>query len=174
MRDIYPLTIITERYQGAYSGAVFTAWNKSADEIPRDIDGSDTACAAFWKNANRAEIGFGDTPDKAYQDLCAKMGVQPRQSKIKYWVYELDISARMMDVINRILQEEEMTLEEYFHMVIQDALDDPEGTKMACEKMKEHQKDFRDISVVRFYPVYREETQAQARHRALEQEFQST
>ncbi len=80
--DIYPLTIVADRYCGAYSGAVFTAWNKSANELPDDIAGDNRSCGSFWRDADRNEMGFGDTPGEAYEDLCAKLGKRARSSKI--------------------------------------------------------------------------------------------
>ena len=33
MNEIYPLTIINDRYAGTYSGGIFTAWNMDYYEI---------------------------------------------------------------------------------------------------------------------------------------------
>lgn len=71
--EIYPLTIVMDRYNGTYSGAQFTAWNKYFDEVPPEIDGSDVPCMHFWSKADRSTIGFGSDPTAAYNNLLAKM-----------------------------------------------------------------------------------------------------
>ena len=65
---IYPLTILCDRYGGAYSGGAYTAWNCYYDEIPSGPDSDDVSCADFWA-ANAIPVGFGDTPNDAVIDL---------------------------------------------------------------------------------------------------------
>ena len=71
--EIYPLTIVMDRYNGTYSGAQFTAWNRYFDDVPPEIDGSDVPCMHFWSKADRSTIGFGSDPTAAYNDLLVKM-----------------------------------------------------------------------------------------------------
>ena len=148
-QDIFPLTIVADHFGGSYAGAAFTAWNKDPNEVPGDIFSCDRDCSCFWANANRTEIGFGDTPDEAYADLCAKFGKKARKSKIKYWVYELEMSEETSNAINRVLTECELTLDEFFAAAVQCAVDDPEGTREACKEYEEHPESFPDIDVVR-------------------------
>lgn len=168
--ELYPLTIVADRYCGSYSGGVFTAWNKDTGELPDAIFGCDRDCGYFWADANRDEIGFGDTPDEAYRDLCAKLGKKARESRIKYWIYEFDMTEEMSNAINRVLEACEMTLDEFFAAAVQSALNDPEGTKEACREMAENPENYLPINLVRFYPVYRDETEAQAKRRKLAEE----
>lgn len=56
--EIYPLTIVADRYGGCYSGAAFIAWNKDTVEVPEDSQGSDRTYSVFWANVNREEIGM--------------------------------------------------------------------------------------------------------------------
>lgn len=68
--DIYPLTIIADRYSGTYSGGAYTAWNLDCWDIPDGPDGGDTECMMFWDNADKYYIiGRGGTPDEAVADL---------------------------------------------------------------------------------------------------------
>ena len=69
--DTYPLTIIADRYDGAYSGGRFTAWGMDFDEIPPEIAMEDCVCADFWQHAkdNGYIIGVGDNPREAALDL---------------------------------------------------------------------------------------------------------
>ena len=72
--DIYPLTIIADRYTGSYSGGAFTAWNCEYYEIPLDAASSDGLCGEFWETAHdKYLIGTGDTPREAMLDLYIKM-----------------------------------------------------------------------------------------------------
>ena len=66
--EIYPLTIVSDRYTGAYSGGQYTAWNISASELPDGIDGDDTECMAFWRN-NTIPVGKGRTGSEALANL---------------------------------------------------------------------------------------------------------
>lgn len=76
--DLYPLTIIRDRYTGVYSGASFTAWNLDYDEIPYEVSGDDISCYQFWSGLDTAiyVVGKGATVEEAYCDLLQKMGEQ--------------------------------------------------------------------------------------------------
>jgi len=58
--DIYPTTIITTRYQGAYEGGRWAALDCSFEEVPLAAIGDDIECAEFW---NRAHAGAYETGD---------------------------------------------------------------------------------------------------------------
>ena len=66
--SIYPLTIISDRYTGTYSGAVYTAWNLEAQDIPMEVSGGDPSCMNFWYNF-KGVVGLGNTPNEAKKDL---------------------------------------------------------------------------------------------------------
>ena len=67
MREMYPLTIILDRYGGTYSGGKYTAWNKYFHEIDERVDGDDVSCCEFfYKNKN---YGKGETIEEAIADL---------------------------------------------------------------------------------------------------------
>lgn len=68
MNDIYPLTVVKDRYGGAYSGGKYTAWNMDSHEIPIDIDSDDNMCEAFWVY-NTIIVGKGNTMDEAVDNL---------------------------------------------------------------------------------------------------------
>lgn len=81
-RDIYPLTIISDRYSGCYSGAKFLAFNLNRNNIPEDIGGSDPDEMCFWDTFEATEkydtyhnyiIGKGDTVQEAFNDLYNKL-----------------------------------------------------------------------------------------------------
>ena len=74
--DIYPLTIVSDRYSGTYSGGVYTAWNHYVDEIPHEIEGDDGVCREFWwcGASEKYRVGKGSTIAEAVADLARKMG----------------------------------------------------------------------------------------------------
>lgn len=48
--DIYPLTIICDRYSGTYSGGEYLAFNLDFDEIPQEVLGDDTTAICYKFN----------------------------------------------------------------------------------------------------------------------------
>ncbi len=91
MTDIYPLTIVKDRYTGTYSGGIFTAWNIEADEVPTDIYGDDTECRNFWSDA--LVVGRGDTAEEAEEDLERRIAESNGDSKYvdesAYWIAQI-------------------------------------------------------------------------------------
>lgn len=76
--DIYPLTIISDRYGGTYSGGNFTAWNLFPEDIPPEIFDSDVPCGTFWFEALIFHwldglVGIGDTIEEAVINLYINM-----------------------------------------------------------------------------------------------------
>lgn len=69
---IYPITIVLDRYFGVYSGGIYTAWNLHPENVPKEIDGSDSECMDYW-NTNKALCGKGNTPNAAIDSLLAKI-----------------------------------------------------------------------------------------------------
>lgn len=63
MRDFYPVTIVRDPNAGVYSGGMFIAWNREADDI--------------WWAENTEPVGIADTPDGALADLVAKLTSEP-------------------------------------------------------------------------------------------------
>ena len=74
----YPLTILSDRYSGVFSGGTFTAWNREADTIPDDVSDGDCEAIDFWEGYYEGYddikyewdvIGVGNTPNDAVEDL---------------------------------------------------------------------------------------------------------
>lgn len=76
-KNLYPLTIVMDRYTGVYSGGIFTAWNLDPDEVPEEICWDDGTVLQFFadiRNGKRNIVyGIGATPDEAAMDLYMKM-----------------------------------------------------------------------------------------------------
>ena len=77
----YPLTVVSDRYGGAYSGSDYTAWPLLFYKVPREIEGDDVTCSCFWHDADKDIIGFGSTPRKAINDLVKK--IEKRYNNLK-------------------------------------------------------------------------------------------
>lgn len=74
MLEIYPLTIIADRYNGAYSDGVYLAFNLYPCDIPMDIFDGDMEADWFWQNeSDKYIIGKGNTPMDAFDDLKNKL-----------------------------------------------------------------------------------------------------
>lgn len=80
---IYPLTIVKDRYGGAYSNGKYTAWNLKNWAVPDEISKSDCECSDFWNStASRYIIGKGDTIEEAVVDLAKQLGILSNTEKI--------------------------------------------------------------------------------------------
>lgn len=70
--DIYPLTIVSDRYSGTYSGGKFLAFNERVEDIPEGISHSDNGCAGFWSGYTGI-VGKGSTLGEAASDLLNRL-----------------------------------------------------------------------------------------------------
>lgn len=70
--EIFPVTIVCDRYGGTYSGGAWTAWQLDPWDVPAEVDESDPECCIFWEN-NTEPVGLGATPQDALQDLMHKL-----------------------------------------------------------------------------------------------------
>lgn len=68
---VYPVTIVMDRYDGAYSGARWTAWNLY--EPPHGCLDGDVECAEFWGGLD-IPVGKGQSPAEAYENLVEALG----------------------------------------------------------------------------------------------------
>ena len=79
--DLYPVTIMVDRYGGCYSKAKYLAFHCEPECIPEDAahGGGDVECMVFWdqevkdgvyeSDGGYTLIGRGQTPDEALMDL---------------------------------------------------------------------------------------------------------
>ncbi len=71
-KDLYPVTITCDRYDGTYSHAKWVAFHCHPDDVPAAIYGSDEECANFW-HAPTIPVGRGNTPEGAVRNLEHKL-----------------------------------------------------------------------------------------------------
>jgi len=70
--EIYPLTVVKDRYNGEYSDAKYLAFNLSPWDVPCDIAEDDTDTEFFWGGSGAHDtynIGKGNSPESAILDL---------------------------------------------------------------------------------------------------------
>lgn len=84
MSEVYPLTIVKDRYNGSYSGAKYTAWNCDFWDVPEEIEGGDIECMDFWENYKDKKhnafkesvfVGKGSSPNEALDNLNYLMSI---------------------------------------------------------------------------------------------------
>lgn len=69
---VYPLTIIKDRYSGAYSGGVYVAYPCEFYDVDEAVAGNDVECMAFWGEFCGV-VGLGNSYSEAFSDLVVKM-----------------------------------------------------------------------------------------------------
>lgn len=70
MADLYPITIILDRYNGTYSGGKWMAFNCYPWQIPEDIFNDDESCCEFWFSKKKyIRYGTGNSIDEAVENL---------------------------------------------------------------------------------------------------------
>lgn len=75
--DLGRITITTARYGGAYETGVWVAFARSPDELPHDWDADDVTAMSWWVE-HRHEVGGGNSPDAALEDLRRKLAERGR------------------------------------------------------------------------------------------------
>ena len=74
IEDIYPLTIIKDRYNGSYSKGKYLAFNLDQWDIDDAIGGSDTDEMNYWDVRDSSNmVGKGDTIEQSVLNLLEKI-----------------------------------------------------------------------------------------------------
>ena len=71
--DIYPLTVIRDRYNGTYSGASYLAFNLDSNLVPSEIHDSDVPCSYFWDLIDEGNFVEGKVA-RDYRDIVKYVG----------------------------------------------------------------------------------------------------
>lgn len=78
LNNLWPVTIVRDRYMGTYSGGDWVAWHADVDEVAHycaDADGGDNCAIEFWervkssRNRDVPSYGLGATPEQALRNL---------------------------------------------------------------------------------------------------------
>ena len=106
--------------------------------------------------------------------LESELEVLREDENIKYWIYEFEMPWEKKLEFDRACAMCEMTPDEFFESAVEDALrraeSDPEGLQKDKKEILEHPELGLQMRVVRSYPVYKGETEAQALKRKLAEE----
>ena len=114
-----------------------------------------------------------------YERLCGQIGALESElntlredENIKYWIYEFVMPEKTRQVFEAICTLHELTTDEFFQAAVLESIRkaeaDPEGYRRSCMEAQESTES--NIKLVRFYPVYKGETEAQAYKRKLAEE----
>ena len=71
--DIYPLTVIRDRYNGTYSGASYLAFNLDSNLVPSEVHESDVPCSYFWDLIDEGNFVEGKVA-RDYRDVVKYVG----------------------------------------------------------------------------------------------------
>ena len=71
--DIYPLTVIRDRYNGTYSGASYLAFNLDSNLVPSEVHDSDVPCSYFWDLIDEGNFVEGKVA-RDYRDVVKYVG----------------------------------------------------------------------------------------------------
>ena len=71
--DIYPLTVIRDRYNGTYSGASYLAFNLDSNLVPSEVHESDVPCPYFWDLIDEGNFVEGKVA-RDYRDVVKYVG----------------------------------------------------------------------------------------------------
>lgn len=67
---LYPVTIVTARYQGTYEGGKWLAFPFDPETVGNsDYAASDVECLTFFQSHDYIPIGRGRTPEEAFDNL---------------------------------------------------------------------------------------------------------
>ena len=109
-----------------------------------------------------------------YEHLVQEINHLRREGNIRYWIYEFSMPLEIKQKLDRICSSYEMTMDEFFQSAVADAIRraerDPEGLRREWEEIEEEAESEMAIQLVRCYPVYQGETEAQALRRKLKEE----
>ena len=109
-----------------------------------------------------------------YERLMQDLGMFIEDENVKYWVYEFSMSWEMKLEFDRACTMCEMTPDEFVEAAVTDVLrrveTDPEGLKRDRKEIEEHPEQGLQMHLVRYYPVFKGDTEAQALKRILAEE----
>lgn len=72
-KNIWPCTIVKDRYSGAYSKGKWTAWNLESGDVPLEIHEDDVTVMNFFNQQDPTLYGVGDSPEESLNDLTNKL-----------------------------------------------------------------------------------------------------
>ena len=136
--------------------------------------------AIAWPLAEKMlrAAGRGEEADEIIERTDAMVNdeeiISAEEKDIKYWMYEFEMTYVVKTKIDAYCTLYELTEDEFFEEVVTNCLNmaksDPEGFKERIGDMKKDDDSDQAIKLVRYYPVYKGETEAQALKRKKAEE----
>ena len=141
-----------------------------------NCDSGSKVVAIAWPMAERMlrMTGRGDEADEVIRQAAEMKDDSGTENagEIKYWICQFEMSEKTKQEFDSVCTAYELTPDELFEAAIKYALHraktDPEGIKKSCAEAAEASDS--DIRLIRIYPVYKGETEAQALKRKLAEE----
>ena len=169
--EMFYLHLCHRNHQVAKDQLLFQELERSVPEVFQNyISIKETAAELFPDDRNAYREMKGWYIDGVLGAARAAGEKDSGDDRIKYWIYELEMSEEANRVLEGQLALCEMTLDEYACAAVQNVIADPQGARRFHEELKAHPDDGLDIRLVRYYPVYKGETEAQAKRRKLAEE----
>lgn len=109
-----------------------------------------------------------------YERLTQDLSMFIEDENIKYWIYEFETTQEKKQELERAAAKCCMTPDEFFEAAVENGLREADAdpnryVKGRKERVQQTEHD-KGIRLVRFYPVFRDETEAQALKRKLAEE----
>lgn len=105
-----------------------------------------------------------------YERMMQELEGFREEEKIRYWIYEFEMPQEIKEKLERIAAKNEMTVDEFCESVLLSAVRHPEEAESVCREYEQQPDKEPVIRLVRSYPVYKWETEAQALKRAITEE----
>ena len=94
--------------------------------------------------------------------------------RVKYWIYQFEATEKAMADMEAYCQKNELTMDEFFQEAVRYWINlvenDPEGGRKAAEEARNLKEEDVGVRLIRYYPVYKGETEARALKRTLAEE----
>ncbi len=101
-------------------------------------------------------------------------GVGQEDKRVKYWIYQFEATEKAMADMEAYCQKNELTMDEFFQEAVRYWINlvenDPEGARKAAEEARNLKEEDVGVRLIRYYPVYKGETEARALKRTLAEE----
>ena len=139
----------------------------SYDEMDERLNATTAAAGKLAEDMDKM-----DEDMKRTRERLKKLEEEQDDPDIKYFIYEFEAEEQVWERLNEIAAEREMTLNELFIWALENSLiHRPEEYKITDAQEEEKEPpELLHLTLIRQYPVYKWETELQAKRRKIEEE----
>lgn len=123
---------------------------------------------------NLLNLLFAYTGENSMDYTSGLMTENQDSDKIRYWIYEMEMPEECWKELDAACTSCRMTMDEFINTALRNfiylAENEPEQFEKIFMEITEHPESSSDIRIVRYYPVYADETDEQARDRKIKEE----